>query len=682
MYSWLEMFAQSLPELVAGSTLLLGGGALTILLVPSPSHRQRIGELVIAGTLVWLLLALIPFDRIGIAKSAGRMPRISSVSSATDARPALESPPDFRETGPAAEWNSDRMSSEEIDVSFATPIESSRVQAARSGSSIAHWSILLWLGGGMLVMTWIGVSRWLLFGEVVRSEAPPEWLKRLYSPLVESRPARLLVSTRSGRPISFGLWRPTIILPRDICNPDDTSVLRHVLLHEQAHVERRDACGNSLLNAALPLLYLHPIYWWIRGRVAFSRELVADEWASGRSSRTDYIEDLVTLLKTRKHQRLAAGIGLHAVRFRSAFARRMHLLIQRKEPLTMKTSWKWRFFAGTLGVLCISFTAMHFGVRPMTANAATQSEEQPQNENVQVENEARPNSNQVTEEAPGAGSDAEGSQEIAPERQALRIVAMVMPVDDVTVPFKTDGIVASVHVEEGSVVKKNQLITRMENATVKSAAAVGKFDYLIAKETYEEGGMAVAAAKASLEVARVELEEAKELNSPPNQLRRLTLTADRAELQVELAKKAMEILFLKAKKQLDATTLAEALMNGLDGRSPIDGVVARVSCKPGEYVKAGDESVQIVSLQRVRIVGRISAHKRNADEILGQTVDVKVLRARGEEFTIPGKVDFVAPNVDESGSFRFALSCENSKVKGDWALRPGMAAVVQFQALD
>ena len=123
-------------------------------------------------------------------------------------------------------------------------------------------------------------------------------------------------------------------------------------------------------------------------------------------------------------------------------------------------------------------------------------------------------------------------------------------------------------------------------------------------------------------------------------------------------------------------------MNGLDVRAPIDGVVARVTCRPGEYVEAGDESVQIVSLQRIRISGRISANDRNADEILGQTVDIKVLRARGEEFTIPGKVDFVSPNIDQSGSFRFGVSCENSKVKGDWALRPGMSAVVQFQTLD
>ena len=544
MYSWLEMLAQSLPELVAGVTLLLGIGAMAVVVVPSPSHRQRIGELVIGGTLVWLSLALIPFDRIGIAEI---LPRIPSISPAVDAGTVPEPPPNLLETDPVAASHTDGMPSRETKVSFAAPVLSSRMQVAKQETPIAHWSMLLWLGGGSLLMAWIGVSRWLLFREVVRSEPPPDWLERLYSSLVETRHARLLVSTRSGRPISFGLWRPTIILPRDICSHDESSVLRHVLLHEQAHVERRDACGNSLLNAALPLLYLHPLYWWIRGRVAFCRELVADEWASGRSSRTDYIQDLVTLLKTRKRERLAAGIGLHAVRFRSAFARRMNLLIQRKEPLTMKTSWKWRIFASTLGVICISFTAMHFGVRPMVASAATQDEQQTQNEKVQVDNEARQDNNQVTDELPGEGNNVDGSESVEPKSQALRCIAMVVSVDDVTVPFRSDGIVASVNVKEGSIVKQGQLLTRMENATVQSAAAIGKFDYMIAKEAYEEGEMAVDAAKASYEVALAELEEAKKL-SPPGQLRRLTLTADRSKLQVELAKKAMEILFLKSQE--------------------------------------------------------------------------------------------------------------------------------------
>ena len=87
---------------------------------------------------------------------------------------------------------------------------------------------------------------------------------------------RVLTRARCSRPMSWGVFQPTIVLPESLCRRENGTQLRMLLLHELAHVMRHDAWGNAMLNLALPVLYLHPLYWWLRGRVRMAAELIAD----------------------------------------------------------------------------------------------------------------------------------------------------------------------------------------------------------------------------------------------------------------------------------------------------------------------------------------------------------------------------------------------------------------------
>ena len=96
--------------------------------------------------------------------------------------------------------------------------------------------------------------------------------------------------------MSFGALRPKIMLPAAICQGENSDVLRYVLCHEQVHVDRRDACGHFVLNLAMPFLYFHPFYWWIRSQVTFCRELIADDQSCEPRTKAAYVDSLLRVL--------------------------------------------------------------------------------------------------------------------------------------------------------------------------------------------------------------------------------------------------------------------------------------------------------------------------------------------------------------------------------------------------
>ncbi len=132
------------------------------------------------------------------------------------------------------------------------------------------------------------------------------------------------------------------MLPAELCVREKAAQLEHVLRHELAHVRRRDAWGNLLMNFASPALYFHPLYWWIFLQIQFSRELIADDWAAGLSSKESYVGGLLQLLTPGRRMTFASMSVLGAFRLRSPFYRRMTLLIDRKANLATKASNRWK----------------------------------------------------------------------------------------------------------------------------------------------------------------------------------------------------------------------------------------------------------------------------------------------------------------------------------------------------
>ena len=92
------------------------------------------------------------------------------------------------------------------------------------------------------------------------------------------RPPALLESADVDVPVTCGVHRPSVILPLSWRSwPGDT--LDAVLLHEIAHVARRDALTQGLALVYRAVCWINPFAWWLRRRLADLAEQASDDAA-------------------------------------------------------------------------------------------------------------------------------------------------------------------------------------------------------------------------------------------------------------------------------------------------------------------------------------------------------------------------------------------------------------------
>lgn len=131
-------------------------------------------------------------------------------------------------------------------------------------------------------------------------------------------------------PLVAGLISPRVILPLDWHLPGGD--LRAVLLHEYAHVVRRDPRWRLLQRLAGACLWFHPGVHLLNRRLDAAREDVCDNHALLAADPVDYAEALLTAARFRRPGRTLSG-SLTMISRRNDLERRVRdLLDARRDP--------------------------------------------------------------------------------------------------------------------------------------------------------------------------------------------------------------------------------------------------------------------------------------------------------------------------------------------------------------
>ncbi len=115
------------------------------------------------------------------------------------------------------------------------------------------------------------------------------------------RPLSIRQSDRIDAPLTFGILRPVILMPKstDWC---DEKTLSYVLAHEFVHIRRFDAVAKLLLVLALCLHWFNPLVWAMVFLANRDIELSCDEAVIrqfGESSKADYARALLCMEERR-----------------------------------------------------------------------------------------------------------------------------------------------------------------------------------------------------------------------------------------------------------------------------------------------------------------------------------------------------------------------------------------------
>ncbi|MGN6370404.1 MAG: M56 family metallopeptidase, partial [Phycisphaerae bacterium] len=141
--------------------------------------------------------------------------------------------------------------------------------------------LLTWFLGTLL--TFAPLVAALLWTHRLRHAAhpltTPEWSQLLHTTRTQlhlSRPIPLLLSPRITTPLTLGLLRPCILLPEDAPTwPPEKR--RLVLLHELAHIQRRDLLSLTLASLARALHWPNPLAWLAFHAMTLDRERACDD---------------------------------------------------------------------------------------------------------------------------------------------------------------------------------------------------------------------------------------------------------------------------------------------------------------------------------------------------------------------------------------------------------------------
>ena len=187
---------------------------------------------------------------------------------------------------------------------FFLPVAASQVAALPAGDvpaaapkrtrlSTSAALMLVWIVGMVALATRMLLSQWRMIG-LLRDAEPLSLaghgidFDRLRRQAGIRRPVRLLVGPEAASPMAVGITRPTVLLPPGLASELASEQLRWVLLHELAHLKRRDnlaALAQRLIGIAW---FFNPAVWIANGMMDRLREFACDDMAlawSGASRR-------------------------------------------------------------------------------------------------------------------------------------------------------------------------------------------------------------------------------------------------------------------------------------------------------------------------------------------------------------------------------------------------------------
>ncbi|MCZ6486372.1 MAG: M56 family metallopeptidase [Acidobacteria bacterium] len=165
------------------------------------------------------------------------------------------------------------------------------------------WAVMFWFAGALALLVRLMVG-WISAWWLVRRAQPiaeKRWkilLRDLGSQVGLAARVTLLQSDRAMTPMAWGLFRPVVLLPKDRSQWSD-ELRRMVLLHELAHVKRRDCLVQLIASMACSLYWINPMVWMAARRLRIERERACDDHVLSRGVRaSDYAETLLQMARS------------------------------------------------------------------------------------------------------------------------------------------------------------------------------------------------------------------------------------------------------------------------------------------------------------------------------------------------------------------------------------------------
>ncbi len=178
--------------------------------------------------------------------------------------------------------------------------------SSMAGSLFDSWSsalLVVWAAGAMLALLplFVALVRVRIVSQRARPTSDLRWVRLIRETPGISHLAprvRVIESDEASMPMTWGVRRPTLLVPANASAWPEWKC-RNVLLHELAHVERRDCLTQIVAQLACAVYWFNPLAWVAVHRMRVERELACDDRViSAGSAATEYAEILLEVARS------------------------------------------------------------------------------------------------------------------------------------------------------------------------------------------------------------------------------------------------------------------------------------------------------------------------------------------------------------------------------------------------
>jgi len=217
---------------------------------------------------------------------------------------------------------------EAVDGAEAGAIEQDAGPATRAGTPwiTRTLGVSVWAGVAALLLLHLALGRFFLWlmarrGTEVEDPLVVADFRRLQRASGVGRPVRLLWSRRARVPLTWGVFRPVVVLPAE-AREWESERLALVLHHELAHVRRLDDITHVLAWVACALHWFNPLMWWAAARLRDESEHASDDMVlEGGARASDYARHLLAVVSAMGPR--SAPVGAVPLAQRSSFEGRL-----------------------------------------------------------------------------------------------------------------------------------------------------------------------------------------------------------------------------------------------------------------------------------------------------------------------------------------------------------------------
>ncbi len=250
--------------------------------------------------------------------------------------------------------------------------------------------------------------------------------------------------------------------------------------------------------------------------------------------------------------------------------------------------------------------------------------------------------------------------------------ALLRLIQQVEVPARVQGVLSSIKVVEGDLVRQGMLLAQVDDAEAKLLLGRAAVELEIEKDKVTND-VAIRTAQRALAFSRDEFDRlAKAKQGIPGsisttELETAKFRSDQSQLELEGAERARRQNQLTAQLRNKELELSQHNVEVRKIVAPINGVVVDVLRQAGEWVEPGDKVVRMIGIDRLRAEGLVQSRDIPAN-LQGATATVAIDLAGKGETTFSGIVVFVSPEVNPvNGQARIWVEIDNK----DRLLRPG-----------